>query len=142
MSEENPFDKLGVDPTMSPNELTERLRRLAQRLPPDERDELRALWRKLTLKDSDRVQWAFFAHPRGDEAPAEPIDELRQRVPPLADRREPPPIEATVSDTLLGFGCPGQPGERLRPEPGFSSMADEARELDTTTQEPRTKNND
>jgi hypothetical protein len=123
---QNPFDRLGVDPTMTPEQLTERLRRLAQRLPPDERDKVRALWRKLTLKDSERVKWAFLAHPRTDETPAEPIDELRGRVPPLVDRRDPPPLEATVSDTLLAFGCPSAPPETVRPEPGFAWMADEA----------------
>ncbi len=124
---QNPFDQLGVDPTMSPEELTERLRRLAQRLPPDERDQIRALWRELTLKDSDRIEWAFFAHPRGEGTSAEPIDELRQHVPPLVDRRDPPPLEATVSDALLAFGCPSAPPQTVRPEPGFASMANEGK---------------
>lgn len=119
---ENPFDRLGLDPTMSPEELTERLRRMAERLPPEQRKELRGLWRKLTLKDAERVHWAFFAHPRDGATGTEPIDELRQRLPPLVDRREPPALEATVADTLLEFGCPGDAPESLRPESGFDDI--------------------
>jgi hypothetical protein len=126
-SNQNPFDRLGVDPTLSPEDLTERLRRLAERLPPEERKEIRALWRQLTLKDSERIKWAFFAHPRGDQSPAEPLDELKSRVPPLVDRRDPPTLEASVSDALLDFGCPSQVPESLRPDSGFEDMADEAK---------------
>jgi hypothetical protein len=135
---QNPFDRLGVDPTLSPEELTERLRRLAERLPPEERKEIRALWRKLTLKDSERVKWAFFAHPRSDETSAEPVDELQRRVPPLVDRRDPPAMQASVADALLDFGCPSQVPETLRPEPGFADMATEADRA--KNQEPTTKN--
>ncbi|MFW5967464.1 MAG: hypothetical protein ACOCV2_08100 [Persicimonas sp.] len=126
MSDENPFDRLGLDPTMSREQLTERLRWLAERLPPDERDELRAVWRQLTLKDAERVEWAFFAHPRDEETEATDIDELRERVPTLVDRREPPPIEATVADALLQFGRPGEPSDTLRPEGRFGEVAREA----------------
>jgi hypothetical protein len=135
--EQNPFDQLGLDPTMSPEELTEQLRRLAERLPPEERRQLRSLWRKLTLKDADRVEWAFWAHPRGKETGAEPLDKLRERVPPLVDRREPPPLEPTVADALLDFGCPADVPAALRPQAKFDDMAKEGRH---TNQEPRTKN--
>jgi hypothetical protein len=124
--DQNPFDRLGVDPTLSPEELTERLRRLAERLPPEEQTEIRALWRKLTLKDSERIKWAFFAHPRDEETPADPLDDLQRRVPPLVDRRDPPEMQASVTDALLDFGCPSQVPETLRPEPGFEEMAHEA----------------
>ena len=135
---QNPFDRLGVDPTLSPEELTERLRRLAERLPPDERKEIRALWRKLTLKDSERIKWAFFAHPRGAETPADPLDDLQRRVPPLVDRRDPPEMQASVTDALLDFGCPAQIPETLGPDSGFADMASEANEA--KNQKPKSKN--
>ncbi len=125
-SSDNPFDQLGLDPTLGPEELTQRLRRLAERLPPEERTELRALWRKLTLKDSDRIEWAFFAHPRTAETGAEPVDELRRRVPPVVDRREPPELEANVADALLEFGCPARVPELLRPDSGFNALKSES----------------
>ncbi|MFP4600025.1 MAG: hypothetical protein ACLFVJ_17340 [Persicimonas sp.] len=126
-SEENPFDKLGLDPTSSREELTERLRRLAERLPPEERKDLRAMWRELTIKDADRVKWAFLAHPRGKDTGAKPTEELRKDVPPLVDRRDPPDIEASVSDALLEFGCPDEVPGVLRPGGGFLEMAAEGR---------------
>lgn len=126
-SDENPFDQLGLDPTSSREELTERLRRLAERLPPEERKELRTMWRELTIKDADRVKWAFSAHPRSSDTGARPTDELRESVPPLVDRRDPPDIEASVSDALLEFGCPDEVPGVLRPSGGFLEMAEEGR---------------
>lgn len=127
MSDENPFDRLGIDPTLSPQELTERMRRLAERLPPEERRQLQSMWRELTLRDADRVQWAFLAHPRSEETSAEPIEELRQRVPPRIDRRSPPALQPTVADALLEFGAPQDPPDELQPSAKFAEMAKEGR---------------
>lgn len=120
---QNPFDRLGLDPGLSAAQLTERLQRMAERLTPEKRDEVRAIWRELTLKDSERIKLAFFAHPGSSET----IDELRRQVPPLAAQR-PGEVagnfEATVFDALLEFGHSNHAGglqmdPNLRPDAGF-----------------------
>jgi hypothetical protein len=126
----NPFDRLGLDPTLSPAQLTERLQRMAQRLTPEKRDEVRAIWRELTLKDAERVELAFFAHPRGEQTGAEPIDELRRRVPPLSQAAPAPELQARVVDALLEFGNASastgtQISQALRPDAGFAAIKEE-----------------
>ena len=136
MSDENPFDKLGVDPTTDAQKLTEVLRRRAQRLPPEERREIQEMWRELTLHDDRRVRWAFLAHPRDPDTEAESVEELRSRVPPLVDRHEPPELVASVSDTLLDLGDCNTLSERLSPPTGFCQMAEEATTDDPTKDSP------
>lgn len=138
---ENPFDALGLDPTLSPAELTERLQRLAERATPEEREKLRARWRALTLQDARRVKLAFMAHPRGPQTGAEPIDALRRRVPPRPHVLKPAPIEATVLDTLLDFGdtTPGTvsaPPQPIDLDPGFPAIQHELSHANPDTTDP------
>ena len=74
----NPFDLLGLDPRMTPRELTEVLRQRAERALPEERAQLQGLWRKLTLKESERIKYALLAHPRGSRQGAQKLDALRE----------------------------------------------------------------
>lgn len=99
--EQNPFDELELDPRLSPDELTEALKRRAERLEGAEKQRVQDLWRTLTINDRDRVRWAFFAHPRPAHADPRSIDALRERIPPLISRMKPPPIEPTVEDALV-----------------------------------------
>jgi|GEM_PF-3481460 len=126
---QNPFDRLGLDPSLSAAQLTERLQRMAERLTPEKRDEVRAIWRELTLKDSERIKLAFFAHPGSSES----IDELRRKVapaPPQIAGEDEANFEATVFDALLEFGDSNQPGglqidESLLPDAGFMRIRSE-----------------
>lgn len=129
----NPFDRLGLDPTLSPSQLTERLQRMAERLTPEKRDEVRAIWRELTLKDSDRIKSAFFAHPGSSE----PLETLRRQVPPARAQDTGKPsledeaqFEPRVFDALLEFGDSNnssglQIEESLQPDAGFLSIKSE-----------------
>lgn len=130
---QNPFDRLGLDPSLSPSQLTERLQRMAERLTPEKRDEVRAIWRELTLKDSERIKLAFFAHPGSSES----VETLRRQIPPARarDLGESTPddegiFEARVFDALLEFGDSNNPGglqidENLQPDAGFISIKSE-----------------
>ena len=97
----NPFDELELDPRLGPDELTEALKRRAERLEGAQKQRLQDLWRVLTINERDRLRWAFFAHPRPPHADPRSIDALRERVPPVISRLEPPPLEPTVEDALL-----------------------------------------
>ncbi len=100
--EDNPFDLLGLDPRMTPQELTEELRQRAERALPEGRARLQGLWRKLTLKETDRLRWALLAHPRGSQRGDGELEELRQKVPPYLSRRRPAPLTVGARDVLVG----------------------------------------
>lgn len=137
---QNPFDRLGLDPSLSPAKLTEHLQRMAQRLTPEKRDEVRAIWRELTLKDSVRVELAFFAHPGSSE----PVDALRRQIPPAHTQdsqrsgvEDGPKFQATVFDALLEFGDSNSSSglkidENLRPDAGFLDIKSEGLATDET----------
>lgn len=98
---DNPFDELELDPRLDPDELTEALRRRAERAAPDERQRIQELWRELTLNERDRVRWAFFAHPRPSEADPGSIEALREKVPPVILRTPAVQLTPTVADALV-----------------------------------------
>lgn len=134
---QNPFDRLGLDPSLSPAQLTERLQRMAERLTPEKRDEVRAIWRELTIKDSERIKLAFFAHPGSSES----IDALRRKIPPTragAALKDDANFAATVFDALLEFGDSNNPGglkidAKLQPDSSFMSIKAEGLATDTTS---------
>lgn len=97
----NPFDELELDPRLSPDELTEALRRRAERAEGAERQRIQELWRILTINERDRVRWAFFAHPRASDSDTRSIDALRERIPPVIARGKPDPVEPRVEDALV-----------------------------------------
>jgi hypothetical protein len=106
---QNPFAALGLHPRLTPAELTELLRDLAEEADPDQRRRLQEHWRALTLHPEDRLRAAFFAHPhpRRDlhplTDPADPAALLRRyRLPAQTLTNDPltaPPDAATL--TLL-----------------------------------------
>lgn len=97
----NPFDLLGIDPRMSPQELTEALRQRAERALPEERKRLQGLWRQLTLKETDRIKWALLAHPKTSREGARQLEELKARIPPFLSRAKLPALEARTGDALV-----------------------------------------
>ena len=97
----NPFDLLGIDPRMSPQELTEALRQRAERALPEERKRLQGLWRQLTLKETDRIKWALLAHPKTSREGARALEELKARVPPFVSRARLPELVASTGDALV-----------------------------------------
>jgi hypothetical protein len=99
-SDDNPFDELELDPRMGPRELTEALRRRAERALPSERKRLQEQWRRLTLRERDRVRWGLLAHPRSSTTSGA-VDELRRRVPPFVGRVDVPSIDPRASDALV-----------------------------------------
>ena len=100
MSSDNPFEELDLDPAMSPEELTEKLRRRVERVSEDERPRLQKAWRALTLKDSDRVRLALLTHPRPNPG-RDPLTSLREAVPPVISRATPAPLTPTVADAAI-----------------------------------------
>jgi hypothetical protein len=54
---------LGLDPRSTPEEITLRMRELAEEAAGPERARLQGLWRQLTLNPEQRLSTAFFAHP-------------------------------------------------------------------------------
>lgn len=98
--DENPFDQLGLDPRMTPRELTEELRQRAERALPEERALLQGLWRKLTLKESERIRWALLAHPRTSRASRE-VDALREKIPPYPARLKLDALVPSAADAIL-----------------------------------------
>ena len=96
----NPYDELELDPRLSPKELTDVLRRRAERARPEDRHRLQELWRTLTVNEADRLRWAFWAHPRPHEADPKSIDVLRESLPPVIIRSKSKPLDVTVADIL------------------------------------------
>ncbi len=99
--DDNPFDLLQLDPRHTPRELTEMLRRRAERAMPEERAELQGLWRKLTLKERDRLRWALLAHPRTSRSETQHIAALQEKIPPFISRYKPPALVPTLRDLLV-----------------------------------------
>lgn len=122
MSDDNPFDELGLDPTSSPEGITEVLRRRAERASPDERERIKSLWRKLTINDDERVRLALRAHPSDPDIGARSTEELADQVPPRLARLDPPSITATVEDVLLAEDDQEQPPEECGPPSAFERM--------------------
>ncbi len=98
---DNPFDTLQLDPRHTPQELTELLRRRAERASPAERSEIQNLWRQLTLKESDRIRWALLAHPRSTRHESDQIQDLQDKIPPFLSRYTPPELHVTLRDLIL-----------------------------------------
>ena len=99
----NPFDELGVDPRMSVKELTEVMKRMAERAHSDEeRERIQSFWRMLTLRERDRLRWAFLAHPRPPAAEATSVDALREAVPTVPVRAKFDAPVPAVRDCLDG----------------------------------------
>ena len=124
MSQEpNPFDQLGLDPRLDPQELTALLRQKAERALPEERKRLQGLWRKLTLKESDRIRWAFLAHPKHSGASNE-LDALIRKVPPHFSRFKLPKIIIRLCDALV---LPHQTRQKRLPvrPPSYFDMDDD-----------------
>ena len=115
MSQQNPFDELDLDPSLGPDELTDALRRRAERADGPERARIQELWRILTLNERDRVRWAFFAHPRAADDDARSIEALREKIPPVVSRRKFEPIEPLAEDALVFTTQDDLPGEVLDP---------------------------
>lgn len=111
----NPFDELDLDPRLSPDELTDALRRRAEKAEGADRARIQELWRVLTLNERDRVRWAFFAHPRSTNDHARSIDALREKVPPVISREKFEPIEPRVEDALVFSADEDLPGPPLDP---------------------------
>lgn len=96
MREENPFDALGLAPHLDTRTITEVLRRRAETLSGKDREKLQKAWRDLTMKESERVKHALFAHPRADDEDHLSISELRNRaVAPIIRFRRPLPDTRT-----------------------------------------------
>lgn len=98
--EENPFDVLELDPRSSVKELTEALRRRAERAGEDDREAIQRAWRQITMRERDRVRWAFFAHPRPPESGPGSIPMLREETPTTPVRHKSPPLSLAVSDLM------------------------------------------
>lgn len=120
--DDNPFDLLGIDPRLDPQELTALLRKRAERALPEERAHLQGLWRKLTLKESDRVKWAFMAHPKTNKEGAKQLDELKDKVPPYLSRFKPAPLVATAHDALVSPPPTDQQSAPILPPSRFDRM--------------------
>ena len=70
MSEGNPFEVYGLDPTAGPTAITERLRELAESTDDErERAAIREAWEALTMHPRRRLDLALAAHPETREAP-------------------------------------------------------------------------
>lgn len=100
MADDNPFELLGLNPRLNPQQLTQALQRRAERAKPEERKRLQGLWRELTLKDTERVKWAFLTHPHVDAESSE-LDALIQALPPHFSRFKPEPLIPQVVDALV-----------------------------------------
>lgn len=114
MSKQNPFEELELDPRLAPDELTEALRRRAEKADGPQRARIQELWRVLTLNERDRVKWAFFAHPRAAEGDVHSIEALREKIPPVISRKKFAPIDPLVEDALV-FDTTSNTVDVLRP---------------------------
>lgn len=124
MTEDNPFDELGIDPSANAREITDALRKRAQKAAPEERERIKKLWRRLTLNDDERVRLALRAHPQDPDIGQRSIDELARRVPPVRERIDPPPITATIEDALLDESSESAPPEICGPPTAFADISD------------------
>ncbi len=106
----NAFERLGLDPWSSPEDITERLRELAEEAEPEERARLQSAWRELTLHPRDRATASFFSHPH----PSDHTHDLGERTLRRLGRLlreggatdELSPIEPDVSDLVVLPGVP------------------------------------
>lgn len=63
-SDENPFERWGIDPAQGPDAITVRMRALAEEAPDEEaRRAIRAAWEELTKHPARRFRAATGAHP-------------------------------------------------------------------------------
>lgn len=109
MTEPNPFDEFGLEATASVHAITERLRELAERAAPHDREAIKALWRRLTLDADERVRLALRAHPRASDALDQPIDSLAAKLRRPPGELDAPVIQATIADVLLDADSPDEP---------------------------------
>jgi hypothetical protein len=66
--QDNPFERLEIDPREGPRGITERMRALIEETTSEEeRTELRALWEELTMHPARRLRVALRAHPETRE---------------------------------------------------------------------------
>ena len=79
---------------------------------PEERAQLQGLWRKLTLKESERIKYALLAHPRGSRQGAQKLDALREKVPPFISRKK---LDALVPTALDALVSPSDAAQRELP---------------------------
>lgn len=127
MSDDNPFDELGVDPTSSPEHITAILReRAEQASTPEARERIKTLWRTLTLNADDRVRLALRAHPNDPRVGDRSHEELAELVPPRFGRKQAPPISATIEDVLLNDADDDDPmpPDECGPPAAFDRMSD------------------
>lgn len=96
----NPFDELGLDPTLSSRDLTKRLKRMAERATPEDRARIQSLWEKITVSDAQRVKYALLAHPRPAHADASGLEKLKAAIPPPVSALEHELPKLTHHDTL------------------------------------------
>jgi hypothetical protein len=124
VSDENPFDELDIDPTASPERITELLRERAERASPEQRERIKSLWRKLTINADERVRLALRAHPVDEDMGSRSTDELAEVVPPRLGRLEPPELHATVEDVLLDDAEDNAPPDKCGPPSAFERMSE------------------
>jgi hypothetical protein len=94
LSDDNPFERFGLDPLLGPRGITERMRELVEEAPEAERAAIRSAWEELTLHPARRVRAALLAHP--ETRPPLPPRPFAARAPPGAS--EP---ELTLDDLAL-----------------------------------------
>lgn len=124
VSDDNPFDALGIDPTASPEDITAVLRDRAERASPQARERIKSLWRKLTLNADDRVRLALRARPRDERVGNRSTEELADLVPPRLGRLEAPGMTATVEDVLLDTDDSADPPDLCGPPVAFERMGE------------------
>jgi hypothetical protein len=87
----NPFDALDLDPSATPDEITERLREMVEDASPSDRQRIRETWESLTLHPRSRV-----VHALGTFIDPEPEKIVRPPPP-----RPPPSTEVAPSPRAL-----------------------------------------
>ena len=122
---ENPFDRLGLSPFATVDEITAALRERAEDASDEEKKILREMWEELTMHPRSRVRAAILTFPprlaRESRRPPRLSAELRPRPPsPSAD-----PLggvaavdllpRPSIASALVGAGKPPAPPPALPP---------------------------
>jgi len=92
MSDENPYESYGLDPSAGPKAITARLRELAEGTDDEhERARIREAWEALTMHPRRRLDLALQAHPETRVPPGRPPRPL------LAGPADPPELDELVA---------------------------------------------